>query len=106
MPSEIASRSASAACGGPMVSTAVVPPCFSFRRSASSRAYTSKGLMIEATPSRTRVLVSGLMRTLVVSGTCLMQTTIFTRLPYFFPRTASLIRFSAITSRWIWLVPS
>src|SRR5512136_2068418 len=78
MPSEIASRSASAAWGGPIVSTAVLPPCFSFRRSASSMAYTSKGLMIEATPSRTRVLVSGLIRTFVVSGTCLMQTTIFT----------------------------
>ena len=63
--------------------------------------------MIEATPSRTRVFVSGLMRTFVVSGTCLMQTMIFTAAPpHFFARTLSLIRLRAITSRWIWLVPS
>ncbi len=37
-PSEMASRSASAACGGPMVSTVTVPPCFSRMRIPSSIA--------------------------------------------------------------------
>ena len=66
-----------------MVITVTVPPCFSFSRTPSSMAYTSKGLMMDCTPSRTRVFVSGLMRTLVVSGTCLMQTMIFTPRPSF-----------------------
>src|SRR3989339_1750284 len=67
---------ASAACGGPIVMTVTLPPCFSFNLRAASTAFSSKGLTTDGTPSRTRVLVSGLILTSVVSGTCLMQTTI------------------------------
>jgi hypothetical protein len=48
-------------------------------RTAWSRAYSQKGFRMEATPSRMRVPVSGLTRTLVISGTCLTQTTIFAK---------------------------
>ena len=58
-----------------MDGTVTVPPCFSLSRSATSMAYISKGLMIDSTPSRMRVFVSGFIFTLVVSGTCLMATT-------------------------------
>ncbi len=76
-PRETASLMASMTWGGPMESTVTLPPSFSRSLRPSSRAYMSKGLMMEGTPSRTRVLVAGSMRTSVVSGTCLMQTMMF-----------------------------
>src|SRR4030042_3658633 len=66
------------ACGGPMLMTWTAPPCFSLIRRASSTAYSSKGFMMLATPSRIKVFVLGLIFTSVESGTCLMQTAIFT----------------------------
>src|SRR4030042_6233909 len=66
------------ACGGPMLITWTSPPYFSLIRRASSTAYSSKGLVMLATPSRTSVLVFGSIFTSVVSGTCLIHTAIFT----------------------------
>ena len=57
-----------------METTVTRAPCASFSRSASSSAYSSKGFIMLSTPSRISVLVSGLIRTFVVSGTCLTQT--------------------------------
>src|SRR5690606_6309600 len=72
-----ASRNESITCIGPMERTVTVPPWASRSRSPSSMAYRSKGLITEATPSRIKVLVSLLILTSVVSGTCLIQTIIF-----------------------------
>ena len=76
-PIPTASLSALMDCGGPSEITVTLPPNFSLRRRASSIAYMSKGLIILDIPSRINVLVSGLILTSVVSGTCLMQTIIF-----------------------------
>ena len=111
-----------------MVSTVTfVPGCFSFSCSAISSAFSSKGFMMDSTPSRTSVLVSGLIRTCVVLGTCLTHTTICisyssgpaaraagravrnrTGPRAYFLATAPYSLFSAspMMSRWIWLVPS
>src|SRR5512136_195994 len=66
------------ACGGPILITWTSPPCFSLMRRPSSTAYSSKGLVMLATPSRTSVFVLGSIFTSVVSGTCLIHTAIFT----------------------------
>ena len=76
--------------------------------------YLSKGLTMLATPSRPRVPFSRCMRTSVVSGTCLTQTAMrnFLLSPSparaLYPARAapSLVSALAISSRWIWLVPS
>ena len=62
--------------------TVTCAPWASFRRRASSRAYSSNGLTIDSTPSRIKVLVLGLIRTFVVSGTCFTQTTILISHPF------------------------
>ena len=83
-----------------MVTTVtVVPGIRSLISRAASMPHLSSGLMMAGTPSRIRVLVTGSIRTSVVSGTCLMQTTIFIfRVPpYSEP---------AMTMRWTSLVPS
>ena len=72
-----ASLNAFAACAGPIHRTATLSPLRSFCRNASSNAALSSGLMILGTPSRLSVLVTGSIFTSVVSGTCLIQTTIF-----------------------------
>src|SRR4030042_918621 len=66
------------AWGGPMLMTWTSPPYFSLVKRPSSRANSSKGLVMLATPSRINVFVSGLIFTSVVSGTCFRHTAIFT----------------------------
>ena len=63
----------------PMVMAVTVPPSVSRSCTAASSAYLSKGLTVLGTPARMRVLVFGSMRISVVSGTCLIQTRMFTR---------------------------
>lgn len=76
-PMAMASRRADSACRGPIEITVTRPvPRRAFSRSPSSMAYMSKGLTIAATPSRTRVWVTGSILQFPVSGTCLTQTTI------------------------------
>src|SRR5687768_8197510 len=61
-----------------MVTTeTVVPGTRSLMRTASSMAYSSKGLMAAAIPSRLSVPVTGSIWTLLVAGVCLMQTTMW-----------------------------
>ena len=74
-----ASRRACSACGGPMVMTVTFPPYFSTSWMPASMAFSSKGLMMLGTPSRTSVPVVGSIRTSVVSGTCLIETMMFIR---------------------------
>ena len=74
-PMAIVSLRADSAWGGPMVITFTRPPNLSLRLSPSSTAYSSKGLTTAAIPSRFSVPVSSSNSTSVVSGTCLMQTT-------------------------------
>src|SRR4030042_4463624 len=61
-----------------MLMTWTSPPCFSLIRRASSVAYSSKGLVMLATPSRISVFGFGSILTSVVSGTCLIHTAICT----------------------------
>ena len=77
-PMASASRSTSAAFGRPMVSTVTSAPYLSFSRSAASRPALSSGFMIASIAARFSV-PSGLNCTPpFVSGTCFIQTTIFT----------------------------
>ena len=71
-------RSASSACGGPIVIVTTSPPCSSRSRIASVTAYTSNSFSSSGTPSRTIRFVSGSSRTWLGFGTCLTRTTIFT----------------------------
>jgi len=60
-----------------MLMTVTVPPYFSFRSTAACTATRSYGFVIDSTPERMSVFVSGSIFTSVVSGTCLMQDTRF-----------------------------
>ena len=66
-------------CTPGMLMAATAPPSVSRSCTAASSAYLSKGLTVLGTPARMRVLVFGSMRISVVSGTCLIQTRMFTR---------------------------
>ena len=61
-----------------MVSTITLPPCLPFKVKAASSATASNGLIMLSTPSRMMVILSLSMRMLGASGTCLIQTTMFT----------------------------
>ena len=79
MPSAIASRSCSSASAGPSVSTSTSPPCCSTRRTASSTAHSSCGLIVKPR-WRVSIACSSGVRTIrpPVIGTRLTQTRTFT----------------------------
>ena len=100
-PSSRQRTSAARAWGGPMLTAVISMSGFAaLSRTAWSRAYSQKGLRMEATPSRIKVPVSGLTRTLVISGTCLTQTTSFMvkgfRGPGFKVRVSISVRFFSV----------
>src|SRR5262245_28458055 len=72
-------RSEVAARSSPTEKTTTSPVCFSLMRSASSTANSSYGLITKVTPVSSKERPSAAILTFVsVSGTCLMQTAIFT----------------------------
>ena len=73
-----ASLKAASACGGPIDKTVTWISGFSsLSLSATSSPDLSSGFIILGTPSLIRVLVTGSSLTSLVSGTCLIHTTIF-----------------------------
>ena len=77
-PMESALRTVARAEDGPMQSTTTSPPCCSLSRRASSTAYSSTGLRMVSTDSRSSVLSAGSSRfSAAVSGTRLTVTRIF-----------------------------
>src|SRR5262244_1743223 len=62
---------------GPIERTITSPPCFSLRRSASSKAKLS-GSFISKPMSDSLIQFPAMARGASLAGTCLMQTTIFT----------------------------
>src|SRR3989454_7032133 len=73
-----ASRSIASVRFGPRVSAMTRPPCFSFNRTASSRAYSSAPFTLTFTPSRRMSFPSGATWNWRSGfGTCFMHTTRF-----------------------------
>ena len=77
-PSAMHSRSASAACGGPIVIATTSPPACSRRRTAAATACRSSSFSSSGTPSRLRLFVSWSNSIASPRGTCLTRQTIFT----------------------------
>ena len=78
-PSASARRSASSACGGPIVMATTSPPCSSRSRAACATAKASNGLSRSGTPSRLSDFVSSSNSIASGRGICLTRQTIFTR---------------------------
>ena len=71
----------------PIVTTVMVPPCFSFNCTASSTGFLSKSLIFLGTPIVTGARVEGSILSVATSSACFIQTIIFTnqltsRVPY------------------------
>src|SRR5436190_23051279 len=76
-PSLMHSRSASSACGGPIVIAMTSPPCLSRSRAASATAKESKAFSSSGTPSRLSCFVSWSNSIASGRGICLIRQAIF-----------------------------